>query len=60
VGDVISTGAPNACAALKIRVSSVATMTSVARDFAARSYTHWTIGLPAIGNSALPGRRVEA
>ena len=30
------------------------------REAQARSYTHCTIGLPASGNSAFPGRRVEA
>ena len=59
-GEVISTR-QNFWATSQIRVSSVATMTSLSDlAFWHCSTTCWMSGLPAISASGLPGKRVEA
>ena len=59
--EVITARPPNPRTAARIRSSSVATTTSaIPRALAARSYTCWMSGLPAISASGFPGKRVEA
>lgn len=55
------TVAPKAVAALAMRSSSVATTVEESWEHAwQRSQTCWSSGLPAIGWSGFPGKRVEA